>query len=109
MTARLRLSDQELTRQVLKILVGCGLSQNGYSISGGQNFYFPQVLSVVDGPPKGLIIRILPGQHPEHYAKHARTIAYNLDLAEVKVVPLGPYEIRLDLLPKPASRRTEIS
>jgi hypothetical protein len=99
MITQLRPSDQQLAREVLDILVGCGLTQTGYSISGGQNFYFPQVIEVVDGPPKGLIIRILPGQHPDDFTAKAKTIAYNLNMSKVDVVPLGPYRIRLDLKP----------
>ena len=41
--------------------------------------------------------RILPYHD---FAAHARAIAYNLDMAEVQVVALGPSLIRLDLLPK---------
>lgn len=73
---------------------GCGgisgLAPTGYSISGGQNFSFPRAVEVVDGPPKGLNIRILPARCPDHFAAHARTIAYNLDMIEVPVVPRGP-------------------
>lgn len=93
---------------MLDILVGCGLSQTGTSIVGGQNFYFPQVVEVVDppagvrGPTEGLIIRILPGQAPDDYAKHAKTIAYNLGREHVEVVPLAPYLIRLELWPQRA-------
>ena len=47
----------------------------------------------------GLHIRTLPGQTPNNFAAHASAIAYNLGVAEVRVVPLGPSLIRLDLLP----------
>ncbi|MGH3838099.1 MAG: hypothetical protein ACRDSF_20730 [Pseudonocardiaceae bacterium] len=113
-TRRRPTSQERLAKQVLDILVGCGLDHTGTSLAGGQNFYFPQVvevvdfphgIEVVDGPTKGLVIRILPGQAPHHYADHARTIAYNLDMDKVEVVPLGPYQIRLDLYPKPAPHR----
>lgn len=109
MPTRRRLTmDEQLAKEVLAILVGCGLNQTGTSLAGGQNFYFPQVIEVVDppvgliGPIEGLIIRILPGQSPDDYAKHAKTIAYNLDRDHVEVVPLGPYLIRLELWPKRA-------
>jgi hypothetical protein len=96
---QLRPRDQQLAREVLAILVGCDLIETGDSISGGKNFYFPKVVDVVDGPPKGLIIGILPGQHPDDFTAKAKTIAYNLGMTNVTVVPLGPYRIRLDLEP----------
>lgn len=108
MSTQRRTSEERLAKEVLDILVGCGLSQTGTSLVGGSNFYFPQVVEVVDppvglvGPIEGLIIRILPGQAPDDYAKHAKTIAYNLDREHVEVVPLGPYLIRLELWPKRA-------
>jgi hypothetical protein len=57
------------------------------------------VVSGVAGPPVGLNIRTLPGQTPDDFAAHAPAIAYNLGMAEIRVVPLGPSLIRLDLLP----------
>jgi hypothetical protein len=60
------------------------------------------VISVADGPPVGLTIRMLPGQMPEDFAAHAQAFAYNLGVAHVRVIPLGPSRIRLDLLPGPA-------
>jgi hypothetical protein len=95
-------SAQYYAWQVQDILVGCGLSQSGHSIVGGQFFYVPQVISVVGEPPRSLTVRIFPGQTPDHFAAHAKTIAYNLDMAAVHVVGLGPYLIRLDLVPKTA-------
>jgi hypothetical protein len=93
-------NDQQLAWRVQDILVGCGLSQVGYSIGGSRVFRIPQVVSVVAGPPVGVDVRILPGQTPDDFTTHAKAIAYNLDVAEVQVVPLGPYFIRLELLPK---------
>jgi hypothetical protein len=66
------------------------------------------VVSVTLGPPVGLDVRILPGQMPDDFAAHARTIAYNLDVAEVRVIPLGPDLIRLELLPKPDSTQASM-
>jgi len=95
--------DQRLAWRVQDILVGCGLSQADYSIAAGRVLHIPQVVSVVAGSPVGLNIRMLPRQTPDDYAAHAQKIAYNLDVAEVRVVPLGPHLIRLELLPKPSS------
>lgn len=91
--------DQVLARRVHDIIAGVGLIQSDYSIGGGRVVHVPEVVSVAAGPPVQLQIRILPGQTPDDFAAHARAIAYNLDTAEVRVVPLGPSLIRLDLLP----------
>lgn len=104
--------DQWLAWEVQEILVGCGLSQPGASTSGGPNSYSPKVVSLVRnnpevydpdvrGNPTTLTIRILPGQHPGKYAEYTATIAYNLGIETVKVRPIGPYLIRLDLWPDP--------
>ncbi len=95
---------QQLAWRVQDLLVGCGLSQAGFSIGGGRVFHIPQVVSVAPGPPVGLNIRMLPGQMPDDFAAHARRLAYNLDMAEVRVIPLGPSVIRLELVPRPDSR-----
>ncbi len=56
--------NQLLAWRVQDILTGRGLTQAYYSIGGGRGWHVPQVISVVDGPPVGLIIRTLPGRHP---------------------------------------------
>ncbi len=63
-------------------------------------FHVPQVVSVVVGLPVRLDIRILPGQTPDDYAVRAPPVAYDLGVAEVRVVPLGPSLLRLELLPR---------
>ena len=88
-----------LASRVEDVFVGCGLSQFSFSLSGSRDIRAPQVLSVVDGPLVGVEIRILPGQMPDHFVKHAPTIAYNLGVTEVRVIPLGPSRIRLELFP----------
>lgn len=93
--------NQWLASRVQDIIAGRGLTQMYFSIAGGRDWYVPQVISVVDGPPVGLNIRTLPGQTPDDFAAHARAIAYNLGVAEVRVVPLGPSLLRLELLPEP--------
>ena len=92
-----------------EIIAGLELTQSDFSIAGGRIFHIPQVISVDTGPPVGLDIRILPGQSPDDFSAHAAAIAYDLGMAEVRVVPLGPSAIRLELLPHdrlpgPASR-----
>ncbi len=91
---------QWLAWRVEDIIAGRGLARMYFSIGGGRDWHVPQVVSVVDGPPVGLDIRTLPGQTPDDFAKHAPAIAYNLGVAEVRVVPLGPSLIRLELLPR---------
>ena len=57
------------------------------------------MVAVIPGPPVSLDIRILPGQLPEDFAAHTQAIAYDLEVTEVRVVPLGPSMIRLELRP----------
>ena len=97
---RRQIRDQRLAWRVQDIIVGCGLFQADYSIGGGRSVHIPQVTSVVAGPPVGLNIHMLPGQVPEDFVRHAHAIAYNLGVAEVRVIPRGPSLIRLELLPK---------
>jgi len=96
---------QRLAWHVQDILVGCGLFQADFSIGGGRVFHIPQVVSVVSGPLVKQNVRMLPGQIADDFAEHAQRIAYNLDVAEVRVIPLGPYLIRLELVPKHNSAR----
>ncbi|MGH3803586.1 MAG: hypothetical protein ACRDTD_26350 [Pseudonocardiaceae bacterium] len=99
---------EQLALQVLDIINGCNLIPTGHSIRGGINYYFAPVDKIVDKPPegqpKGLIIEIRPGQMPDDFIAKEKTIAYHLDIAAVKVVPLPPPPTRLILLelhPKP--------
>jgi hypothetical protein len=87
----------QLASRLEELIIGCGLTQLGHTLNGDFNVHAPQVLSVDDGSPVRVDIHILPGQTPDHFANHARTIAYDLDLAEVRVVPLGPSRVRLEL------------
>jgi hypothetical protein len=96
---RQQVRDQRLARRVEEIIVGLGLIETDYSIAGGRTFHIPQVVSVDPGPPEALDIRILPGQAPEDFSAHTPAIAYDLGVAEVRVVPLKPSLIRLELLP----------
>jgi hypothetical protein len=91
--------DRRLVRRVAEVFAGCGLIQDGYCIASGRTFLFPQVVSVVDGPPVAVCVDILPGQTPADFAKHASRIAYHLGVAEVRVVPRKGSRIRLELLP----------
>src|SRR5918912_1584754 len=59
----------------------------------------PKVISVDPGPPLDLDIRMLPGQSPQNFSAHAAAIADDLSMTDVRVVPLGPSDIRLELLP----------
>jgi hypothetical protein len=59
-----RSNDQRLAWRVQEILVGCGLSQDDYSVAGGRVFHIPQVLSISHGPPVSLEIRLLQSQTP---------------------------------------------
>jgi hypothetical protein len=94
---RRRENSWQLASRLEEVIIGCGLTQLGYTLIGDYNIHAPQVLSVDDGPPVRADIYILPGQTPDHFANHARAIAYDLDMAEVRVVPLGPRRVRLEL------------
>lgn len=91
--------DQRFAWFVEDVLAGCGLVEEDYSIGGGRIAHVPQVLSVADGPPRSVVVKILPGQMPEDFAAKARAIAYDLGVTDVRVVPLEPCLIQLDLLP----------
>lgn len=91
--------NQVLARRAQDIFFGRGLSQISFSIGGGRVVRLPQVLSVDDRPPLALVISILPGQTPGDFIAHAPAIAYGLGMTEVRVVPLMPSVIRLELLP----------
>jgi hypothetical protein len=106
---RQQVGYERLARRVEEIIAGLELTQSDFSIASGRVFHVPEVVSVDPGPPVGLDIRILPGQSPDDFSAHAAAIAYDLGMAEVRVVPLGPSVIRLELLPHdrlsgPASR-----
>ncbi|MGH3815654.1 MAG: hypothetical protein ACRDUV_24910 [Pseudonocardiaceae bacterium] len=94
-------NDQLLALRVQDVLVGCGLTRVDFNIGGGRTLHVPQVVSVVAGPPVKLTIRALPGQTLDDFTRHAPAIADNLGMAEVRVAPLGPSLIGLELLPKP--------
>jgi hypothetical protein len=91
--------DQLLAWRVQDILAGLGLDQTDFSIAGGRIVHVPEVVSVDPGLPKRLNVHMLPGQTPDDFSAHAPAIAYDLDVAEVRVVPLGSSLIRLELLP----------
>lgn len=90
--------DLALARRVHDILVGCGLTHTTFSVGGGRDIDVPEVVTVDLGPPLGVIIRILPGQTPDDYTAHTPAIAYNLGMARVHVIPVGPHLIRLNLI-----------
>jgi hypothetical protein len=106
---RRQVGYERLARRLEEIIIGLDLVLDDFSIAAGRVYHIPQVLSVDPGPPVGMDIRILPGQSPEDFSAHAAAIAYDLGMAEIRVVPLGPSLIRLELiphdrLPGPASR-----
>lgn len=90
---------ERLAERVEDIIAGLGLVHDDWSIGGSRTFDIPQVVSVTPGPPVALDIRMLPGQVPDDFSAHASAIAYDLGMAEVRVIPLGPSLIRLALLP----------
>jgi hypothetical protein len=95
---RQQVGYERLAQRVEEIIAGLELVQSDFSIASGRVFHIPEVVSVAPGPPVGLDIRMLPGQSPDDFSAHAPAIAYDLGVAEVRVVPLGPNLIRLELL-----------
>lgn len=93
--------NQQFAWRVQELIAARGLTSSDYSIGGGRAVHVPRVVSVSAGPPVGLEIQLLPGQVPDDFTAHASAIAYNLGVAEVLVVPLGPSRVRLDLMPRP--------
>ncbi|MGH3782033.1 MAG: DUF1918 domain-containing protein [Pseudonocardiaceae bacterium] len=93
------IAHERLAMRVEEILIGCGLVHEDYSIAAGRVFPFPRVVSVTDGPPLSVDVHMLPGQSPDDFSAHAAKIAYDLGMAEVRTIPLGPSRIRLELLP----------
>ena len=91
--------EQRLAPRVHEIFFGCGLTQADYSIGGGRVVHVPQLVAVDAGPPVTLDIRTLPGQAPNDFTRHASAIAYHLGVTEVRVIPLSPSLIQLELLP----------
>ncbi|MGH4025318.1 MAG: hypothetical protein ACRDRV_12155 [Pseudonocardiaceae bacterium] len=94
---------QRFAWRVQDILVGVGLGRMDSSIGGGRITRGPDVVAMSAGPPVRVSVRILPGQKPDDFIARAPAIAYNLDVAEVRVVPLSPSLIRLDLLSSPTA------
>ena len=92
-------ATQRLVLRVEDILVGVGLTQPGNSVAGGRTTIIPEVVSVAE-EPMTFTVRTLPGQIPDDFVARAERIAYNLDVAEVQVVPLGPSLIQLILVPR---------
>lgn len=90
---------ERLAERVEEIITGLGLIEDDYSVSAGRVYHMPEVILVHPGPPLGVDIRMLPGQSPDDFSAHAAAIAYDLGMANVRVVPLGPSDIRLELLP----------
>jgi hypothetical protein len=94
-------NDQRLAWHVEDIIAARGLTQPYYSVVGGRGLRVPHVVAVASGPPVRLDVRILPGQTLGDFVAQAPAIADNLGMADVRVVPLGPSLIRLELLPGP--------
>lgn len=92
--------DAQLARRLQDVLFGLGLTHIDFSVGAGRTVHAPDVVAVTAGPPVGLDIDMLPGQTPDDYAAHSSAIAYNLGVDEIRIVPLGPSRIRLELLPR---------
>ncbi|HET9258206.1 MAG TPA: hypothetical protein VFO16_23825 [Pseudonocardiaceae bacterium] len=90
--------EQRFAWYVEDIIAACGLTRVDYSVAGDRAIRIPRVISVNPGPPVSVDVRILSGQLASDFATHAEAIAYDLEVSEVRVVPIGPSVIRLELL-----------
>ncbi len=90
---------QRLVERVHDVISGLGLTQTHYSIGGGRTVRSPEVISVTERP-MSFDIRMLAGQIPDDFVAQSKRIAYNLGVAEVRVVPIGHSLIRLILMPE---------
>jgi hypothetical protein len=59
------------------------------------------VVAADTGPPAWVEIEVLPGQSALDFSEHAPALAYDLGVSEIRVVPVGPSRIRLELLLEP--------
>jgi hypothetical protein len=66
----------------------------------GRAVHILQVLSISHGSPVSLDIRVLPCQTPEDLPAHASAMAYDLGVAQVRVVTLETPLIQLQLWAK---------
>lgn len=89
---------ERLAERVEEIITGLGLIEEDFSIGGERIYHVPQVVAVDPGPPVKVDIHILPGQSPEIFSVHAETIAYDLGMAEVRIIRIAPSAIRLELI-----------
>ena len=67
------------------------------------------MLSISHGPAVSLDIRMFPGQTPKDFAAHASAMAYDLGVAEVRVVGLETPLIGLQLWAKPIHEANVVS
>lgn len=78
-----------LVRGVQGSLARCGLTRSEYTLAGGQTVRTPRVISAGAGAVPWVQIAVLAGQSPEDFAAQAPTIAHQLGVAQVWVIPLG--------------------
>lgn len=83
-------ADKMLALRVHNSLIRCGLSRSDYSIASGDMFHSPQITSADTGPPGWVEVDMLPGQSPGDFARHAAAIARDLNVSQIRIVPLKP-------------------
>lgn len=100
---RARERRQQLAWRVSDILASLDLIQYGHSLncgSKGRNIYLPRIRWVEDGPPRAVIVEMLPGQILGDYQRHAARLGDSLGVARVRMTALTPPLLRFELLEK---------
>jgi hypothetical protein len=90
----------ELRWQWRSACTGTSLAQMIYTPSGPTRAV-PMIESVHLGPPVSLLIRLRPGQTLDEFKAAAPALAPTLDVAELQMIPVPPYWVRIVLLPAP--------
>jgi len=86
-----------LARRVQDSLAKCGLGRAERTVSGAEMVRTPRVVAADTGPPGWVEIDLLAGQSAQDFTACAPTIAQDLGVPHVWIVPLGRSRIRLEL------------
>jgi FtsK/SpoIIIE family len=90
--------DVYLAHRFQEVCVALGLVASQASIAAGTQFSVPRVIAVRRGEPTVLVVDTLPGQLVGDYAQHSVRIASAMSVARVRFEPLGPSQMRVELL-----------
>jgi hypothetical protein len=88
---------EPFVRCVQDSLARCGLARAEHTATGAETVHTPRVVWADVGPPGWVQIDLLAGQSADDFTAHAPTIAQDLGVPQVWVVPLGRSRVRLEL------------